>query len=170
MTGRTTEPQTHDAVMCGRALRCKGKFGGASRLVQSCVRPVRAVLMTAGLDEVRGSDPYQFFALDGALTPWVVPIPGSTGLSSPLSTLARLVNLLLAIAYGAGTAYVAPRAISAQAIRAVLLANATATTFGRLRSSSRTAQTLPGLLCRANRTTAVAPITRSRRSTRRPAC
>ena len=55
------------------------------------------------------------------------------------------------------------RAISAQAIRAVLLANATATTFGRLRSSSRAAQTLPGLLCRANRKTAVAPITRSRR-------
>ena len=50
--------------MCGRALRCKGKIGEASRLVQSCVRPVSAVLMTAGLDEVRGSDPNQFFALD----------------------------------------------------------------------------------------------------------
>jgi hypothetical protein len=64
----------------------------------------------------------------------------------------------VAIAYAAGTAYVAPRTISAQAIRAVLLANATATTFGRLRSSSRAAQTLPGLFCRANRKTAVAPI------------
>jgi hypothetical protein len=41
--------------MCGRALRCKGKTGEASRVVQSCVRPVSAVLMTAGLDEVRGS-------------------------------------------------------------------------------------------------------------------
>jgi hypothetical protein len=79
--------------MCGRALRCKGKIGEASRLAQCCVRPVGAVLMTAGLDEVRGSDPNQFFALECALTPWVVPIPGSTGLSSPLSTLARLVNL-----------------------------------------------------------------------------
>ena len=69
----------------------------------------------------------------------------------------------MAIAYAAGTAYVTPRAISAQAIRAVLLASPTATTFGRLRSSSRAAQTLPGLFCRANRKTAVAPITRRRR-------
>jgi hypothetical protein len=40
----------------------------------------------------------------------------------------------VATAYVAGTAYVAPRAISGQAIRAVLLASATPTTFGRLRS------------------------------------
>jgi hypothetical protein len=53
-----------ECVMCGRALRCKGKIDEASRPVQSCVRPVSAVLMTAGLDEVRGSDPNQFFALD----------------------------------------------------------------------------------------------------------
>jgi len=38
--------------------------GEASRPVQSCVRPVSAVLMTAGLDEVRGSDPNQFCALE----------------------------------------------------------------------------------------------------------
>ena len=38
----------------------------------------------------------------------------------------------MAIAYAAGTAYVAPRAISAQAIRAVLLASATATTVALL--------------------------------------
>ena len=38
-----------------------------------------------------------------------------------------------------------PRASSAQAIRAVLLASATATTFGRLRSSSRAAHALLAL-------------------------
>jgi hypothetical protein len=45
-------------IMCGRTLRCKGKIGEASRCVQSCVRPVSAVLMTAALDEgKRGAEP-----------------------------------------------------------------------------------------------------------------
>jgi hypothetical protein len=35
----------------------QGESGGGSRSVQSCVRPVGAARMTAGLDEVRGSDP-----------------------------------------------------------------------------------------------------------------
>jgi hypothetical protein len=56
--------------------------------------------MTAGLDEVHGSDPNHDFALDGAVTPWVFPIPGTTGSSSPLNTLARLVNFV-----GDGPAY-----------------------------------------------------------------
>jgi len=150
--------------MCGRALWCKGKIGEASRPVQPCVRPVSAVLMTAGLDEVRGSDPNQFFALDGALTPWVVPIPGSDRfvITSQHPCTSR-ESLYWPVAYAAGTAYVPPRVISAQAIRAVLLASATATTFGRLRSSGLAAHTLPGLAYRANRKTAVAPIARRRR-------
>jgi hypothetical protein len=149
--------------MCGRVLRCKGKIGETVRPVPPCVRPFGAVVTIAGLDEFRGSDPNQFFALDGALTPWAAPIPGSTGSSSPLSTLASIVSpSSCQSAYAAGTAYVAPRASNAEAIRAVLLASAMATTFGRLRSISRAAHALLALVCRANRRTAVAPTTRRR--------
>src|SRR3954451_7302308 len=54
--------------------------------VQPCVRPVDAARMAAGPDEVRGSDPKSAQRARSAWTPWVCPIPGSTGLSSPLTT------------------------------------------------------------------------------------
>jgi len=54
--------------------------------VQPCVRPVDAARMAAGPDEVRGSDPKSPQRARSAWTPWVCPIPGSTGLSSPLTT------------------------------------------------------------------------------------
>jgi hypothetical protein len=54
--------------------------------VRSCVRPVCAAAMAAGPDEVRGSDPKSPQRARSAWTPWVCPIPGSTGLSSPLTT------------------------------------------------------------------------------------
>jgi len=55
--------------------------------VQPCVRPVEAALMAAGPDEVRGSDPNSLQRTRSAWTPRVSPIPGSTGLSSRLTTL-----------------------------------------------------------------------------------
>ena len=65
--------------------------------VQPCVRPIDAAPMAAGPDEVRGSDPKSAQRARSAWTPWVCPIPGSTGLSSPLTTpafpLAELGNL-----------------------------------------------------------------------------
>ena len=56
--------------------------------VQPCVRPVDAAPMAAGPDEVRGSDPKSPQRARSAWTPRVSPIPGSTGLSSRLTTLA----------------------------------------------------------------------------------
>lgn len=44
-----------------------------------CVRPVRAVHMTAGHNAVRESGPGQYLAFDDAVPMWVVLIAGSTG-------------------------------------------------------------------------------------------
>src|SRR5712692_8161471 len=101
--------------------------------------------MAAGPDEVRGSGPNQFVAHGALETLRAYPIPGSTGSSSLLITLAF------------------PSARTAQAIRAVLLASATDTSLAGLRSSSLAAQVLLALSCRAKRMTAVAPMTSRRR-------
>jgi len=54
-------------VMCGRRPRVKGFFGFLLAVgCKSCVRPVCAVLMTAGPDVIRRSGPYQNLALDSA--------------------------------------------------------------------------------------------------------
>jgi hypothetical protein len=64
-----------------RGSRCFWCFGTGR--VQSCVRPVRAALMTAGPDEVRESGSIQVIALLGARHfDRSVPFPGSTGLPS----------------------------------------------------------------------------------------
>ena len=53
--------------MCGRHPRVKGFFGFLLAVgCKSCVRPVCAVLMTAGPDVIRRSGPYQNLALDSA--------------------------------------------------------------------------------------------------------
>ena len=56
--------------------------------VQPCVRPADAAPMAAGPDEVRESDPKSLQRARSAWTPRVCPIPGSTGSSSRLTTLA----------------------------------------------------------------------------------
>jgi hypothetical protein len=57
----------HPRVMCGRHPRVKGFFGFLLAVgCKSCVRPVCAVLMTAGPDVIRRSGPYQNRALEGA--------------------------------------------------------------------------------------------------------
>jgi hypothetical protein len=54
-------------VMCGRRPRVKGLFGFQLAVgCKSCVRPVCAVLMTAGLDVIRRSGPYHSLALKSA--------------------------------------------------------------------------------------------------------
>jgi hypothetical protein len=63
--------------------------------VQPCVRPVEAALMAAGPDEVRGSDPNSLQRTRSAWTPRVSPIPGSTGLSSRLTTLHPLLTTVM---------------------------------------------------------------------------
>jgi hypothetical protein len=69
----------------------RGKIGDAAfGRVRSCVRPVDAAPMAAGPDEVRRSDPNQFVAHGALETLRACPIPGSTGSSSLLTTLAFL--------------------------------------------------------------------------------
>ena len=54
--------------MCGRSRRCKGECGVWRRgRVRSCVRPLCAVLMTAGPDVIRDPAPNQFPAFVDAL-------------------------------------------------------------------------------------------------------
>jgi hypothetical protein len=55
--------------------------------VQPCVRPVEGAPMAADPYEVRGSDPNSLQRTRSAWTPRVSPSPGSTGLSSRLTTL-----------------------------------------------------------------------------------
>jgi hypothetical protein len=56
--------------------------------VRPCVRPVDAAPIAAGPDEVCGSDPNPLQRARSAWTPRGSPIPGSTGSSSRLTTLA----------------------------------------------------------------------------------
>jgi len=71
-----------------------GPFGAKGKSVirravgcMPCVRPVEAALMAAGPDEVDGSDPNSLQCTRSAWTPRVSSIPGSTALSSRLTTL-----------------------------------------------------------------------------------
>lgn len=95
----------------------------------------------AGQDEIRGSAANQNSALDGALTPWGVPIPGRSRFVISSLNLGAFVDR--AALHQAGRAMWHSLLLSkAQAIRAVLLASATATIFGRFRASNCAAQLL----------------------------
>ena len=89
------DPPVASAVASGTATGLSGGPSGANGKsvmlprgrVQRCVRPVEAALMTAGPDEVDGSDPNSLQCTRSAWTPRVSSIPGSTALSSRLTTL-----------------------------------------------------------------------------------
>src|SRR5215469_14673763 len=66
-------------AMCGRLRVGKAFFTFAGWSVQPCVRPVRAVHMTAGHNAFRGSGPGQKPAFEMHWHKWVVLIAGSTG-------------------------------------------------------------------------------------------
>ena len=99
----------------------------------------------------------------------VLPIPGST-----LSALRRyvLANLLKLQVYAAGSNLGSlngsARAIRAQAMRAILLASATAATLIGRRAMIRASQSRRVPCCRAYRITAMAPATSSHRKYRFP--
>jgi hypothetical protein len=77
------------AAIRERPLCRKGEIGNAATRSGAAMCPAyRRGAMAAGPDEVRGSDPKSPQRARSAWTPWVCPIPGSTGLSSPLTTLA----------------------------------------------------------------------------------
>ncbi len=104
---------------------------------------VRRFTMAAGHNALRGSGPGQKPALEAPWRKWVVPVREPTGmgalqvfaLSNVLTQIARRVHIPQA---GNDARYGSQRAIMAQAIRAILLASATAATFTDRRSISRT--------------------------------
>jgi len=79
--------------------------------VQPCVRPINAALMAAGPDEVRGSDPKSLERARSAWTRRVCSIPGSTGLSSHLTTLALADRTNVPVRAGTSATWPEPRRI-----------------------------------------------------------
>ena len=125
-----------------------------------------AAHMAAGPDAIRGPGPSQLRALEALPGFRVVPILGHD--RCPISPfhprdLSERGVACQAIA-GARVLYVSPRAISAQAIRAILLATARETSRkGRRSSSDRIQAEWPSALPVRRRITAVAPMVSRRR-------
>ncbi len=99
--------------------------------------------MAAGHNALRGSGPGQKPALEAPWREWVVLVRGRLAWvryrSAALSNfVARITPRVLGSYPGNVARYGSPRAIMAQAIRAILLANATAATFADRRSISFT--------------------------------
>ena len=110
--------------------------------VQPCVRPVSAAHEAAGLNALRGSGPGQKVAFANAMARVGCPDRRSTG--SALRAV-RPPNLhitpglrrdLVYAASATGSLYRSPLAIMAHAIRAILLASATAAIFVGRRASN----------------------------------
>jgi len=135
--------------------------------LRSCVRPFDAVRMTAGPDEVRvpGSQshyralkPRQYLGVSRLRSLLIIINHIALTVRSSSAWLPRFVSTHAIV----GARYVSPRASTAQAIRALLLAMATVTTRAGLRSSSdRTQAPVADVLELARRMTEVAPITSS---------
>ena len=132
--------------MCGR-LRVGKSFVDLMHCRWSelpCVRPLDAALhVAAGHNALRGSGPGQKPALEALWRKWVVLVRGrlarvryrSAALSNFVARIAPRVQIPQA---GSGARYGSFLAIIAHAMRAILLANATAATLADLRSISFT--------------------------------
>jgi hypothetical protein len=104
---------------------------------------VRHWTMAAGHNALRGSGPGQKHALKAPWREWVVPVRGRRAWvryrSAALSNfVARITPRVPGTYVGSGARYGSPRAIIAQAMRAILLASATAATLADRRSISFT--------------------------------
>ena len=104
---------------------------------------MRRFTMAAGHNALRGSGPGQKPALEAPWRKWVVPVLGPTGMGAlqvfALSNFVARIAPRVPDSYtGTAARYGSPRAITAQAIRAILLANATAATLADRRSISFT--------------------------------
>ncbi len=104
---------------------------------------MRRSTMAAGHNALRGSGPGQKHALKAPWRKWVVLVRGRLAWvryrSAALSNfVARITPRVLDFYAGNVARYGSPRAIIAQAIRAILLANATAATLADRRSISFT--------------------------------
>ncbi|BAI74607.1 transposase (plasmid) [Azospirillum sp. B510] len=159
-----------DGTLCGRPSRRKRRIRVEGWSGASVCPACRRDLWSLGLMKSADQRPNHLSALPGAWSPWVWSIPGLTGSSSRLTTLtpsasagpwsAAEANLDYA---AVGATQVPPHVSTAQAMRAVLLARATAASLAGLRSSSFAAQHRAALSWRASRMTAVAPMTSRRR-------
>jgi len=141
---------------------------------KSCVRPVDAATLTAGPDVIRGSGPDQNSGLLRHRPSRVFPIDGSTVSHHAIITLAlqrvcrREFYLFIAkplrpVRKCRRVIGFPPLANTAHAIRAILLASATATSFAGRRANSCMSQACFSGWARACRMTAVAPTIRRRR-------
>jgi hypothetical protein len=111
--------------------------------VRSRVRPVDAARWTAGPNALRGSGPNRKAALGSALTQTGSPDPRNDHLLHylvmPSPTAGASLSALEAHAArkAAGSLYRSPCTMMAQAIRAILLARATAATLAGRRAINR---------------------------------
>ncbi len=109
-----------------------------------CVRPLDAALHTAaGHNALRGSGPGQKLALEAPWRKWVVPVRGPTGMGAlqvfALSNMVTRISPRVQIPQAGSVArYGSFLAIIAHAMRAILLANATAAILTDRRSISFT--------------------------------
>ena len=115
--------------------------------VRSRVRPVSAAGMAAGPNALRGSGPKQ----TGALWKWCVDPNGFSRsperpylhyvvMPSPIGIADLSAGVCYAAINSFGSLYRSPRTMMAQAIRAILLASATAATIVGRRSINRPSQ------------------------------
>jgi hypothetical protein len=135
-------------AMCGR-LRVGKSFLVLMHCCWSelpCVRPLmRRSTMAAGHNALRRSGPGQKLALEAPWPKWGVPVRGPTGMGAlqvfALSNVVTQISPRVQIPQAGNDArYGSPLAIMAQAIRAILLASATAATLADRRSISFTNQ------------------------------
>jgi hypothetical protein len=130
--------------------------------------------MAAGPNAVRGSGPNPSHAFKDALTQAGSPDPRNDRfcITSSCPRQSILPIYLIAVSHAAinsvGSLYLSPRTIMAQAIRAILLASATAATLTGRVAIRRASHGRFVPCCRAYRITAIAPATSSHRRYRLP--
>ena len=139
------------------------------------VRPVCAARMAAGPNALRGSGPNPSHAFEDALTQAGSPDPRNDRIciTSSCPRQIRCSFLPVVDTYAAAGSNFdslnrSPRTIMAHAMRAILLASATAATLVGRRPIRRASQSRFVPCCRAYRMTAIAPATSSHRKCRLP--
>jgi hypothetical protein len=135
--------------------------------VRSRVRPVDAAGVAAGPNALRGSGPNRSHAFESALTQTGSPNPRNNRICIT-SSCPRQSLIVYAAGSNPGSLNCSPRTIMAQAMRAILLASATAATLIGRRSIICASQSRRVPCCRACRITAMAPVTSSHRKYRFP--
>jgi len=141
-------------VMCGRRLG-KNFLTLLQRWSGAVMCPAWLCgTMAAGPNALRGSDPNRFHALGGAMTQAGSSDPRNDRICITSSCPRQFVERFNPAAYAAagsivGSLNLSPRTVMAQAMRAILLARATAATLTGRRSIRRASQSRLVPCCRA---------------------